>query len=59
MNCTTTYWIYPNYKKYFHDEIVEVPASWTEALKEKEKLEEMVRPLLEKYFKISDNKMRS
>lgn len=39
--------------------IEEVPASWTEALKEKEKLEEMVRPLLEKYFKISDNKMRS
>lgn len=39
--------------------IEEVPASWTEALKENEKLEEMVRPLLEKYFKISDNKMRS
>jgi len=39
--------------------IEEVPASWTEALKEKEKLEEMVRPLLEKYFQISDNKMRS
>ena len=59
MNCTITYWICPNYKKYFHDEIVEVPASWTEALKEKEKLEKMVRPLLEKYFQISDNKMRS
>jgi len=39
--------------------IEEVPASWTEALKEKEKLEEMVRPLLEKYFQISDKKMRS
>ena len=59
MNCTTIYWIFPNYEKHFHDEIVEVPASWTEALKEKEKLEEMVRPLLEKYFQISDKKMRS
>lgn len=39
--------------------IEEVPASLIEALKEKEKLEEMVRPLLEKYFQISDNKMRS
>jgi ADP-ribosylglycohydrolase len=38
--------------------IKEVPASWTAALKEKEKLEEMVRPLLEKYFQILDNKMR-
>ena len=39
--------------------IAELPASWTEAPKEKEKLEEMVRNLLEKYFQISDNKMRS
>jgi len=30
-----------------------VPASWVEALKEKEKLEGMVTPLLEKYFQVS------
>ena len=32
--------------------IEEVPISWTEALKEKEKLAEMIRSLLEKYFQI-------
>lgn len=30
-----------------------IPLSWVEALKEKEKLEEMVKPLLEKYFQVS------
>ncbi|AKB77082.1 ADP-ribosylglycohydrolase [Methanosarcina horonobensis HB-1 = JCM 15518] len=33
-----------------------VPASWIESLKEKEKLEEMVKPLLEKYFQVSGMK---
>ncbi|MDD3247695.1 MAG: ADP-ribosylglycohydrolase family protein [Methanosarcina sp.] len=33
-----------------------VPISWVEALKEKEKLEEMVAPLLEKYFQVSGMK---
>ena len=33
-----------------------VPVSWTEALKEKEKLEEIVEPLLEKYFQVSGTK---
>ena len=33
-----------------------IPVSWIEALKEKEKLEEMVEPLLEKYFQVSGNK---
>ena len=36
-----------------------IPVSWIEALKEKEKLEEMVEPLLEKYFQVSGNKLRS
>ena len=36
-----------------------VPVSWTEALKDKEKLEEMVLPLLEKYFQVSGNEVRS
>lgn len=36
-----------------------VPISWIEALKEKEKLEEMVGPLLEKYFQLSESKLRS
>lgn len=36
-----------------------VPISWVEALKEKEKLEEMVAPLLEKYLQLSENKLRS
>ena len=36
-----------------------VPVSWTEALKEKEKLEEMVLPLLKKYFQVSGNKLGS
>ncbi len=33
-----------------------IPISWVEALKEKEKLEEMVSPLLEKYFQVSEMK---
>jgi ADP-ribosylglycohydrolase len=33
-----------------------VPTSWVEALKEKDKLEEMVVPLLEKYFQVSGMK---
>jgi len=33
-----------------------VPISWVEALKEKENLEEMVAPLLEKYFQVSGMK---
>jgi len=33
-----------------------VPISWIEALKEKEILEEMVGPLLEKYFQLSGSK---
>jgi len=33
-----------------------IPVSWIEALKEKEKLEEIVLPLLEKYFQVSRNK---
>jgi ADP-ribosylglycohydrolase len=36
-----------------------VPISWIETLKEKEKLEGMVGPLLEKYFQLSENKLRS
>ena len=36
-----------------------VPVSWTESLKEKEKLEEMVLPLLKKYFQVSGNKLGS
>ncbi|WP_292387887.1 ADP-ribosylglycohydrolase family protein [Methanosarcina sp. UBA5] len=36
-----------------------VPALWIEALKEKEKLEEMVGLLLEKYFQLSGSKLRS
>lgn len=36
-----------------------IPVSWIEALKEKEKLEAMVGPLLEKYFQVSGNKLRS
>ena len=36
-----------------------VPISWIEALKEKEILEEMVGPLLEKYFQLSGSKLRS
>ncbi|WP_048125990.1 MULTISPECIES: ADP-ribosylglycohydrolase family protein [unclassified Methanosarcina] len=36
-----------------------VPVSWVEALKEKDKLEEMVVPLLEKYLQVSENKLRS
>jgi ADP-ribosylglycohydrolase len=33
-----------------------IPVSWIEALKEKEKLEEIVGPLIEKYFQVSENK---
>ena len=33
-----------------------IPVSWIEALKEREKLEEMVEPLLEKYLQVSKNK---
>jgi len=36
-----------------------VPISWIEALKEKKILEEMVGPLLEKYFQLSESKLRS
>jgi ADP-ribosylglycohydrolase len=36
-----------------------VPVSWIKALKEKEKLEEIVEPLLEKYFKISAGQLES
>lgn len=36
-----------------------IPVSWIEALKEKEKLEEMMGPLLEKYFQLSGSKLRS
>jgi ADP-ribosylglycohydrolase len=36
-----------------------IPVSWIEALKEKEILEGMVGPLLEKYFQVSGNKLRS
>jgi ADP-ribosylglycohydrolase len=36
-----------------------IPVSWIEALKEKEKLERMVLPLLEKYFQLSGSKLRS
>lgn len=35
-----------------------IPVSWIEALKEKEKLERMVWPLLEKYFQLSGSKLR-
>lgn len=35
-----------------------VPTSWIEALKEKEKLEEMVKPLLEKYLQVSEKKFQ-
>lgn len=35
-----------------------IPVSWIEALSEKEKLEGMVEPLLEKYFQVSGNKLR-
>jgi ADP-ribosylglycohydrolase len=33
-----------------------VPVSWIEALKNREELEEMVGPLLEKYFQVSGSK---
>lgn len=36
-----------------------IPVSWIEALKEKEILESMVGPLLEKYFQLSEIKFRS
>ena len=36
-----------------------IPVSWIEALKEKEILEKMVGPLLEKYFQLSEIKSRS
>jgi ADP-ribosylglycohydrolase len=36
-----------------------IPVSWIEALKEKEKLEEIVEPLLKKYFQISEGKSKS
>ena len=36
-----------------------IPVSWIEALKEKEKLERMVWPLLEKYFQLSRSKLKS
>jgi ADP-ribosylglycohydrolase len=35
-----------------------VPASWIEALKEKEILEEMVAPLFKKYLQVSENKFQ-
>ena len=36
-----------------------VPVSWAKALREKDKLEEIVEPLLEKYFQVSGTKLRS
>jgi len=33
-----------------------IPVAWIEALKEREKLEEIVEPLLDKYFQVSGNK---
>ncbi len=36
-----------------------IPVSWVEALKEKEKLEGIVGPLLEKYFQVSGTTLRS
>lgn len=36
-----------------------IPVSWIEALKEKETLEKIVGPLLEKYFQLSEIKFRS
>jgi len=36
-----------------------IPVSWIEALREREKLEEMVGPLLEKYYLVSEDKIRS
>lgn len=39
--------------------IESIPVSWVEALKGKEILEGMVEPLLEKYFQVSGNKLRS
>ncbi|MDR7665925.1 ADP-ribosylglycohydrolase family protein [Methanosarcina sp. Z-7115] len=36
-----------------------VPVSWAKALREKDKLEEIVEPLLEKYFQVSGTKVRS
>lgn len=36
-----------------------IPVSWIEALKENEKIEEIVEPLLEKYFQLSESKLRS
>lgn len=36
-----------------------IPVSWIDTLEEKEKLEGMVRPLLEKYFQLSESKLRS
>jgi ADP-ribosylglycohydrolase len=35
-----------------------IPISWIEALSEREKLEEMVGPLLEKYYLVSEDKIR-
>ncbi|MPM97320.1 hypothetical protein SDC9_144493 [bioreactor metagenome] len=39
--------------------IEEVPVSWTESLKERKILEEMVEPLIEKYLEVSKNEIRS
>jgi ADP-ribosylglycohydrolase len=36
-----------------------IPISWVEALKEREVLEEMVEPLIEKYLQVSENKVSS
>lgn len=36
-----------------------IPISWTEALKWKKELEEIVEPLLEKYFQVSGDKSKS
>jgi ADP-ribosylglycohydrolase len=33
-----------------------IPKAWIDSLQEKEKLEKMVEPLLEKYFQLSENK---
>lgn len=35
-----------------------IPVSWIQVLKEKGKLEEMVGPLLDKYFQVSGNNVR-
>ena len=36
-----------------------IPVSWIEALKWKKELEKTVEPLLEKYFQVSGDKLKS